>query len=173
MDLKDPIDVEIRAYLDSLQGIVNDSNDSTASSVGPGGSFGMDSEDDADVESRNPEDEDEDEEVRSKGSKQGPGRKRRRPRGRPRNTTTQTNPAASHTGTLVGAEFGRVGIRRLSVRKHARFEEELAAAATTLIHKTNGEVQKVPKDPMDAARRGSRRGVVCLHIPTAQSRQAS
>ncbi|TPP66487.1 REST corepressor 3 [Fasciola gigantica] len=166
LDPKDPMDAEIRTYLDSLHGIVNDSSSSTTS-LGPGGSFAVDS-DENDAESRNPEDEDEDEEVRSKGSKQGSGRKRRRPRGRPRNTTTHTNLSTSHAASLVGAEFGRVAIGRLSMRKHARFEEELAAVATTLIHNARGEAQNVPKDPVEGGRR-SRRGVVCLQTPTTQS----
>ncbi|VDP81579.1 unnamed protein product [Echinostoma caproni] len=169
MDPKDPMDMEIRTYLDSLHGIVTDSGGSTNSSLAPGGSCGADSEDEADAESHNPEDEDENEEGRNKGSKQVSGRKRRRPRGRPRNSNTHGNSSASHAASLVGSEYGCAGIGRLSLRKHARFEEELAAVATTMIRGASGEVQQTSAEPAEGTRRGSRRGVVYLQNSTAQS----
>ncbi|CAH8490546.1 unnamed protein product [Dicrocoelium dendriticum] len=162
-DPTDPVDMEIRRYLDSLRGIV--SSESTQ-------------EGDCETAASLPDSPDSDEEsetrlpsggYRKDNNLEGHGdmrtskssatacRKRKRPRGRPRNSHNINIPSLDLPSPLPSSY--NASISRLSMRKHARFEEQLAAVANLPYGQTERSSLPPSNAPTEVLRRRSRRGV--------------
>ncbi|KAA3680936.1 uncharacterized protein DEA37_0000921 [Paragonimus westermani] len=177
LDPSDQMDAEILRYLDALRGIVcldGVGSDDADSSVPPATESGADSDDESETFTpvcNGAEDQDK--------ASIPPGRKRRRPRGRARTNNTNTISVTTlnaNDGTPLefpnppSATYNNA-VSRLSIRKHARFEEQLAAVATMSAQSaTKSVVQSVPK-PVEIMRRKSRRGLVHYNAPVAPRAQ--
>ncbi|KAF8561233.1 hypothetical protein P879_07630 [Paragonimus westermani] len=177
LDPSDQMDAEILRYLDALRGVVcldGVGSDDADSSIPPATESGADSDDESETFTpvcNGAEDQDK--------ASIPPGRKRRRPRGRARTNNTNTiNVTTLNANDSTLLEFPNPpsatynnAVSRLSIRKHARFEEQLAAVATmSAQNATKSVVQSVPK-PVEIMRRKSRRGLVHSNAPAAPRAQ--
>ncbi|TGZ69169.1 hypothetical protein CRM22_003894 [Opisthorchis felineus] len=173
LDPTDQVDMEIRRYLDSLHGKLGPDGDREDDQEAPPSSV-LESGDSDESSVQTPagssqKDNGGDDLEEGKSSKASQvGRKRRRPRGRPRTTNGNHSNNGSiglpFPNSMTGVYNAMAG--RISMRKHARFEEQLAAAATM---SAQNPVQSTtpPVDVFEAVRRGSRRGIIHSATPPA------
>ncbi|KAH8862779.1 REST corepressor 3 [Schistosoma japonicum] len=178
LDTNDPVDAEIKRYLDTLHGLVLDSEESNQD-IEPGASS-MHSDSEAEVctpsSAVNIEgiEQLDDEQNKLRKDSTGPsGRKRRRQCGSSggKNRPTTTAFVLSQSSlNLLPDDFNPTN--RLSVRKHARFEEEIAAAAAaaTAVASSSGQSSENNKSDkthafVNPGVRSSRRGILSATTP--------
>ncbi|CAH8561487.1 unnamed protein product [Schistosoma turkestanicum] len=205
LNTNDPVDAEIKRYFDMLHGFLllpefeesNPDNEPGSGGVSGAGAGGATSSmhSDSELEVRTPSSTTATAIINNEGSEQlvddeqnnklrkdtnGPGRKRRKQcgvSGKSRSNITGFILSQSSLN-LLPDDFNPTN--RLSVRKHARFEEEIAAAASAAIasnnnnnnqlreennkNNNNNELIEIPTS-INPGVRSSRRGILCATTP--------
>ncbi|CAH8611706.1 unnamed protein product [Heterobilharzia americana] len=166
LDTNDPVDAEIKRYLDILQGLVPESDESNQDTEN--GALSTQSDSEAEVRTpsstANVENGDQygDEQSKSRKYSFTPGRKRRRQYGKGR-TAPATSISSQPSLNLLPGDFNPAN--RLSVRKHARFEEEIAAAAAAAVASSSVQSSDQANGSVNPGVRSSRRGLLCATVP--------
>ncbi|VDO62037.1 unnamed protein product [Schistosoma margrebowiei] len=187
LDTNDPVDAEIKRYFDTLHDCVllpesEESNQDTEPGGGGGGTSSMQSDSEAEVRTpsssavaaniEGSEQVLDCEQNKVRKDSNGPGRRRRKQYvagGKTRSTTSGFILSQSSLN-LLPDDFNPTN--RLSVRKHARFEEEIAAVTSSAITSGNsGQLRENNKTLVEIHTginpgvRSSRRGILFATTP--------
>uniref|UniRef100_A0A3Q0KGZ1 Putative rest corepressor (Corest) protein n=1 Tax=Schistosoma mansoni TaxID=6183 RepID=A0A3Q0KGZ1_SCHMA len=184
LDMNDPVDAEIKRYFDTLHGCVLPESEESNQDTEPGGDGASSMQSDSEAEVRTPsssaiaaniegsEQVLDYEQSKVRKDSNGPGRRRRKQHGvggKSRSTTAGFILSQSSLN-LLPDDFNPTN--RLSVRKHARFEEEIAAVTSAAITSNNSshlrENNKMSAEMhtgINPGVRNSRRGIFFAATP--------
>ncbi|RTG89923.1 uncharacterized protein DC041_0011708 [Schistosoma bovis] len=187
LDMNDPVDAEIKRYFDTLHDCVllpesEESNQDTETGGGGGGTSSMQSDSEAEVRTpsssavaaniEGSEQVLDYEQNKVRKDSNGPGRRRRKQYGAGGKTRSTTSGfiLSQSSLNLLPDDFNPTN--RLSVRKHARFEEEIAAVTSAAITSSNsGQLRENNKKLVEIHTginpgvRSSRRGILFATTP--------
>ncbi|RTG83155.1 uncharacterized protein DC041_0005609 [Schistosoma bovis] len=185
--MNDPVDAEIKRYFDTLHDCVllpesEESNQDTETGGGGGGTSSMQSDSEAEVRTpsssavaaniEGSEQVLDYEQNKVRKDSNGPGRRRRKQYGAGGKTRSTTSGfiLSQSSLNLLPDDFNPTN--RLSVRKHARFEEEIAAVTSAAITSSNsGQLRENNKKLVEIHTginpgvRSSRRGILFATTP--------
>ncbi|CAH8650127.1 unnamed protein product [Schistosoma haematobium] len=187
LDMNDPVDAEIKRYFDTLHDCVllpesEESNQDTETGGGGGGTSSMQSDSEAEVRTpsssavaaniEGSEQVLDYEQNKVRKDSNGPGRRHRKQYGAGGKTRSTTSGfiLSQSSLNLLPDDFNPTN--RLSVRKHARFEEEIAAVTSAAITSSNsGQLRENNKKLVEIHTginpgvRSSRRGILFATTP--------